>query len=96
MANVGGEQAFVPTVSTRAIIAILRYGPRDGDRLPAHAIYVQNNVVPITWYKANEVWLSKRRFRLNHTFAEFLAACMSEPRIVTWTTEENVVWCRAA
>ena len=96
MANVEGGPAFVPAISTRAIVALLRYGPRNGDHLPARAIYIQNNVVPITWYRANEVWLSKRRFFLNHTLAEFVAACTSEPRIVTWTTDENVVWIRAA
>ena len=88
--------AFVPVISTRAIVSVLRYGPGPNVHLPASAIFVQHNAIPITWYKADDIWRSKRRFFLNHTLQEFLAACAAEPRIVTWTTEEHVCWIRAA
>ena len=100
MADGGEAPAFVPTVSTRAVVAILRYGPRHQNArsyaIPMHAMFVQQNPVPITWYKAEHIWLCKRRFHLNHTFPVFLAACQAEGRIVTWTTDDNTVWLRAA
>ena len=80
--------SFQAGLSTRAMVAAVRYGSYS-----ARDVYDDGRGT--LWVKASAVWLSKKRFFMNHSLAAFEAAAIAEPRLDVFTDNEGVAWLRA-
>ena len=74
-------------MSTQAIIDAVQCG-----RFAARDIY--NDGRSTVWIRASAVWLSRKRFFMNHSLAAFEEAVFAEPRLDIYKGEDDVTYLR--
>ena len=74
-------------MSTQAIIDAVQCS-----RFAARDIY--NDGRGTAWIRASAVWLSRKRFFMNHSLAAFEEAAFAEPRLDVYRGEDDVTYLR--